>query len=282
MSVAVEMRDNPYLPHLATLEEVVQEAPGIMTFRANFNDGAVAEGFQYKPGQFVEVSVFGVGECPFGLARGPDRDEPVTFSVARMGKVTAALHRLRAGDVIGIRGPYGNGFPVEDWRGKNLHIIAGGIGLPPLRTVVEHALDHRDDFGEVNLVYGARSPELLVYKDALKEWEADDRINLFLTVDKGDETWDGHEGFVPQYCEELGLSADNAIACTVGPPIMIFFVVKTLTGMGFADDQLIGSLEARMKCGVGKCGRCNAGPKMICLDGPVFSYRELKALGQME
>jgi len=281
MAAAPEMIANPYLPHLATLESVVEEAPGIRTFRANFNDGTVGQSFYYKPGQFIEVSVFGVGECPFGLARGPDRMGPVMFSIARMGKVTSALHRLRAGDTIGIRGPYGNGFPVDQWRGKNLHIIAGGIGLPPLRTVVEYALDHRDDFGEVTLVYGARSPELLVYKDTLQEWVADDRIKVHLTVDKRDETWDGHEGFVPQYCEELALAPDNAIACTVGPPIMIFFVVKTLTGMGFTDDQIIASLEARMKCGVGKCGRCNVGPKFVCLDGPVFSYRELKELGQM-
>ncbi len=280
-AVAEDLR-NPYRPHLATLEQVRPEGPGIMTFRAQFQDPAVAEAFHAKPGQFIEVSLFGVGECPFGLAKGPDRPGPLMFSVAQMGKVTSELHRLRAGDIIGIRGPYGNGFPVEEHRGKHLLIIAGGIGLPPLRSVVEYGLDHRDDYEKLTLVYGARSPELLVYKDALEEWSNDDRIDVHLTVDKGDETWTGHEGFVPQYCEELGFTPDNTVAYTVGPPIMIKFVIITLTQMGFADDQILASLEAKMKCGIGKCGRCNVGPKFVCLDGPVFSYRELKALGEAQ
>jgi sulfhydrogenase subunit gamma (sulfur reductase) len=271
---------NPYFPHPAVLEDIVEEGPGLKTFLARFQEDAVAEAFRPMPGQFLECTVYGVGEAPFGVACYNPNGGPIRFSVQKMGKVTSALHGLSPGDTIGLRGPYGRGFPVQQDEGKNLFIIGGGIGLPPLRSVVEYVLANRGKYGKVLLVYGARSPELLCYKDALREWEASPDIEVALTVDKGDETWSGHEGFVPQYCTELGLSPANAVAYTVGPPIMIKFVIAELTGLGFTPEQIIVSLEARMKCGIGKCGRCNVGPKFVCLDGPVFSYAELLVLGQ--
>lgn len=279
MRIVSEM-DNPYFPHPAILDDIIDEGPGLKTFIARFRDDEVAESFRPMPGQFLECSVYGVGEAPFGIACYNEDSGPIRFSVQKMGKVTSALHGLSPGDTIGIRGPYGRGFPVQEDEGKNVYIIGGGIGLPPLRSVIEYVLAHRDRYEKVMLVYGARSPELLCYKDALKEWEASPDIEVALTVDKGDETWTGREGFVPQYCTELGLSPDNAVAYTVGPPIMIKFVIVELTNLGFSPEQIVVSLEARMKCGIGKCGRCNVGPKFVCKDGPVFSYAELQAIGQ--
>ncbi len=272
--------ENPYFPHPAVLDDIIDEGPGLKTFIARFRDNAVAESFRPMPGQFLECSVYGVGEAPFGIACYNEDGGPVRFSVQKMGKVTSALHGLSPGDIIGIRGPYGRGFPVKEHEGKNVYIIGGGIGLPPLRSVVEYMLAHRDRYEKVMLVYGARSPELLCYKDALKEWDASPDIEVALTVDRGDETWTGREGFVPQCCTEVGLSPDNAVAYTVGPPIMIKFVIVELTNLGFSPEQIIVSLEARMKCGIGKCGRCNVGPKFVCKDGPVFSYAELRAMGE--
>jgi len=272
------MTDNPYQPHLAVLERIDEEAPGIKTFYAALQEPEVAESFTWQPGQFLEASVLGVGEAPFGIAKGPGRPGPLMFSVARMGAVTCALHGLSPGDHIGIRGPLGRGFPLPEHEGKNLYIIAGGIGLPPLRSVVEYALDHRGKYERLVLVYGARSPELLCYKDALEEWSKRPDLDVHLTVDRVGDGWQGHVGVVPTYCEELGLDPQNAVAYTVGPPIMIHFAIVSLTRLGFGPDQIFPSLEAKMKCGLGKCGRCNVGSKLVCLHGPVFSFRELQAL----
>ncbi len=163
-------------------------------------------------------------------------------------------------------------------RGRNLVIVAGGIGLPPLRSVVEYVLEHREDYGRVLVVYGARNPSMLAYKDRLAEWQASDQLELALTVDKGDESWTGHEGFVPQFVEELAPSPDNSVLYTVGPPIMIHFVLLALKNLGWPPEQVFASLEAKMKCGFGKCGRCNIGPKFVCMDGPVWSQAELMAM----
>jgi NAD(P)H-flavin reductase len=279
MGTPSQQSPNPYLPHLATLVKVADEAPEIKTFAAQFQSQALADDFQFKPGQFIEVSVFGHGECPFGLARGPGRPGPLIFSVARMGKVTSALHGLSEGDTIGIRGPFGNGFPMEEHEGKSLVIVAGGIGMPPLRSVVEYALDHRDKYDRLLLIYGARTPELLCYKELLREWDASPHIEVVVTVDEGDENWTGRVGVVTVPLGEIAPSPQNAVAYTVGPPIMLRFVIKTLLGIGFGAEQIYASLEARMKCGLGKCGRCNVGPKLVCLDGPVFSQAQLERLG---
>ncbi len=272
------MTDNPYQPHLAVLERIDDEGPGIRTFHAAFQEPEIAERFAWEPGQFVEVSVLGVGESPFGIAKGPGRPGPLAFSVAKMGTVTSALHGLSPGDAIGLRGPLGKGFPLREHEGKSIYIIAGGIGMPPLRSVVEYALDNRAKYERVVLVYGARSPDLLCYKDALGEWAESLDLNVHLTVDQADDGWRGHVGVVPTYCEELALDAKDAVAYTVGPPIMIHFAIVSLTRLGFTPEQIFPSLEAKMKCGLGKCGRCNVGPKLVCLHGPVFSYRQLLEL----
>ena len=272
--------NNPYRPHLATLVSIRSEGPGLMTFEAAFQDPEVAATFDYMPGQFIECSIFGYGEAPFGIASAAAPNRPLRFSVQKIGRVTAALHGLSEGDTIGLRGPFGNGFPMQEHVGKNLVIVAGGIGLPPLRSVVEYVLEHRADYGNMMVIYGARSPGLLTYKDKLTEWGASPDLDLKLTVDKGDETWSGHEGFVPAYLEELAPSFDNAVLYTVGPPIMIHFVLVALSKLGWPPEQVFASLEAKMKCGFGKCGRCNVGPKFVCQDGPVFSQAELTKLAE--
>lgn len=269
---------NPYIPYEAELTLVRPEGPGLMTFEAALVDPALSEKFTYLPGQFLEVSIFGEGEAPFGIASAAAPGRPVRFSVQNLGRVSQALHGLATGDRIGIRGPFGNGFPMLEHRGRNLVIVAGGIGLPPLRSVVDYVLEHREDYGAMQVIYGARNPGLLTYKDKLEEWAARDDMELNLTVDKGDETWTGHEGFVPQYLEELSPSPADAVLYTVGPPIMIHFVLLTLARLGWPPEQVFASLEAKMKCGFGKCGRCNVGPKFVCLDGPVFSQAELATL----
>lgn len=271
---------NPYIPYLATLQLVRDEGPGLMTFEAAFQDPCIAETFTYMPGQFIECSIFGYGEAPFGIASAAGPNRPVRFSVQKMGKLSGALHGLSEGDTIGLRGPFGNGFPMLDHKGKDLVIVAGGIGLPPLRSVVEYVLEHRADYGKMQVIYGARNPGMLTYKDKLEEWAARDDMELCLTVDKGDETWTGHEGFVPSYVEELAPSPNNAVLYTVGPPIMIHFVLLSLAKLGWPPEQVFASLEAKMKCGFGKCGRCNVGPKFVCQDGPVFSQAELQKLAE--
>jgi sulfhydrogenase subunit gamma (sulfur reductase) len=268
----------PYVPHLATLQLVRPEGPGLMTFEVAFSDPQIAETFTYMPGQFIECSVFGFGEAPFGIASCAGPNRPLRFSVQKMGRLTVALHGLSVGDTVGIRGPFGNGFPMVEHKGKNLVIVAGGIGLPPLRSVIEYVEENRADYGSVKIIYGARNPDMLTYKDKLEEWGQNQALELYLTVDKGDETWTSHEGFVPQYVEELAPSHENAVLYTVGPPIMIHFVLLALKKLGWPPEQVFASLEAKMKCGFGKCGRCNVGPKFVCMDGPVFSQAELLTL----
>ncbi|HEY3396586.1 MAG TPA: FAD/NAD(P)-binding protein [Armatimonadota bacterium] len=272
------LQNNAYLPHLATLTLVREEGPNLMTFEAEFQDPETARSFTYMPGQFLEIGVLGAGEAPFGLASVAGPGRPIRFSVQKMGLVTTALHGLSEGATIAVRGPFGNGFPVLEHKGKNLVIVGGGIGLPPLRSVIDYLREHRADYADITIIYGARSPQLLCYKDCLTEWDACCDLDLKLTVDKADETWQGNEGFVPAYLEQLNPSPENAVAYTVGPPIMIKFVLQSFDKIGWPRAQVFASLEAKMKCGFGKCGRCNVGPKLVCMDGPVFSAEELQGL----
>ncbi len=268
---------HPLTPKIAVLQDVIRETPDVKTFKAVFEDPAVMEQFDYMPGQFMEVSVLGVGESPFGMAYTPTRKDHLEFSVKRMGKNTSALHELEPGDKIGIRGPYGNHFPVDEGvKGKDLLIIGGGIGMAPLRSLLLYLLDNRDDYGKIEVVYGSRSKDDLVYKYEFEEWAK--QCEVYLTIDREQEGWDGHVGFVPAYVTELSPSPANRVAYTCGPPIMIKFVLQALRELGFQDNQIVTTLEMRMKCGMGKCGRCNLGEKYVCLDGPVFTMEQLAQL----
>jgi NAD(P)H-flavin reductase len=264
-----------------TIKKVIQETPDIKTFHLVFQDEELREKFSFTTGQFGEYSAFGAGESTFCIASSPTRKEHLECCFRKTGKVTDALFDLSEGDTVGFRGPFGNVFPIEEWHGKNLIFIGGGIALPPLRSVIWNVLDLRDNYGDISIVYGARSVTDLVYKHEIKEWEERPDVNMVKTVDPGGETdgWDGHVGFVPTVLEnEFAPKPDNTIAIVCGPPIMIKFAFEALERLGFEQDQMITTLENRMKCGLGKCGRCNIGSNYVCIDGPVYWAKELDAL----
>jgi len=270
--------ENPYLPELATVTKGIEETPNIKSFQVVFNDTEKMKKFTFEPGQVGQLSVFGVGESTFVINSPPTRMEYLQFSVMKAGEVTTALHGIYEGDVIGVRAPLGNWFPYNDMKGKNILFIGGGIGLAPLRTLILYMLDNRADYKDITIIYGSRTPPDLCYKDELKEWEERSDVNLILTVDNEFPGWTKTTGFVPTVLKEEAPKAENTIAITCGPPIMIKFVLEGLAGLNFPDENIITTLEARMKCGIGLCGRCNLGHKYICKDGPVFSLRQLKEL----
>ncbi len=275
---------NPYRPTLMTIDKITVEndAGDLKTFRLAFADAAQANNFRYRCGQFAELTVFGAGECPIGIASSPMDEGFLEFTVKRYpdGLVTDALHNCRVGDRIGIRGPMGNSFPMERMAAHNLVIVGGGFAFTTLRSTIRYLLHERNrpNFGNITVIYGARTPGELLYKEELKQWEARKDIQTHITVDKGDENWKGREGFVPAVLDQAAPSPQNAIALVCGPPIMLKFTFPVLTKLGFPPGDIVTSLEMRMKCGIGLCGRCNIGSKYVCRDGPVFSYDEIQRL----
>jgi sulfhydrogenase subunit gamma (sulfur reductase) len=271
---------NIYIPYLMRIEKISPEAPGVKTFRLKFENETDAENFSFKAGQFGEYSIFGVGESTFCIASSPTRKGYLECTFRQTGKVTSALSSAEEGDVIGFRGPYGNTFPIEEWKGKNLLYIAGGIALPPMRCVIWNTLDLRENYNDITIIYGARTVNDLVYKNELEEWEKRPDVKLVTTVDPGGETpgWKGETGFVPAIVEKVAPSAENTIAIVCGPPVMIKYTFPVLEKLGFSAENIFTTLENRMKCGFGKCGRCNVGEKYVCLDGPVFTNAQLKEL----
>ncbi len=263
--------ENPMRPRLGMLVGVRNLAHDIKLFQIDLNE----DRFDYQPGQFAFVSAFGVGEAPFGLASIPTRTSVLEFAINRVGTVTSALHSLEPGALVGVRGPMGNSFPLTKMQGKNIVVLGGGIGGAPLRPVIHTILDNRADYGRLTILWAARKPSLLVFTDEYDDWRAAPDTDLHLTVDESDATWTSNVGLITQLLEQVAPSPDNTIAIICGPPIMIKFVILGLKKLGFADEQMSMTLEAKMKCGIGKCGRCNMGEKFVCLDGPVFSYTEI-------
>ena len=265
------------VPMIGVVTDIRQETPDVKTFRVNAPEGGKL--FEHKPGQCAMVSVPGVGEAMFSITSSPTNKEYQEFSIKKCGVLTDYLHELQVGDEITVRGPYGNNFPVDtELKGKDLLFVAGGIGLAPLRSVINYVLDNRDDYGKVDILYGSRSADDLVQLKEIQEvWMKAKDVNVYLTIDRPQEGWDGHVGFVPAYLKELELSADKTVL-VCGPPIMIKFVLAALTEMGYSKTQAYTTLELRMKCGIGKCGRCNVGDKYICKDGPVFRMDQLEEL----
>jgi sulfhydrogenase subunit gamma (sulfur reductase) len=265
---------NPMRPYLGRLAGVGDLATGIKLFQVELTEpDGQATVAQYKPGQFAFVSAFGAGEAPFGIAsiRGPYLE----FAVSALGHVTHALHGLEVGDPVGVRGPLGNWFPMNEIKGHNVVILGAGIGGAPLRPIIQTILDNRDDYGHVTIIWAARSPDLLVFTDEFDEWRAVPDTEFHVTIDREHPDWTGNVGLITQLLERVDPSPDSAIAITCGPPIAIHFVFLTLTKIGFAPTQVLTTLEARMHCGIGKCGRCNLGEKFICTDGPVFWQSEI-------
>lgn len=274
--------DNVYLPQPAVIERVEDEIRDVRSFYWRFADPEHARSFQgFRPGQFAQVTVPGVGEFPASLPPSPTEQE-LFFTVRRVGSCTEALHMLQPGDPIGVRGPYGNGFPMNEYEGRNLVFVAGGIGIIPLRSCIVYALHNHDRYGRIQVFYGARTPSELMYRSAMRQWQEGGGLEVHVTVDRADETWDGPVGVVGSLFQRPGVELDpaNSIAFVCGPPVMFRFVIKDLLSMGFAEDRIVSTLERYMKCGVGKCGHCCIGVAYVCVDGPVFTYEQIRKLGE--
>lgn len=269
---------NLYVPYPAVIKAIKEEAYDTKTFSLAFQDRKRQQEFRYKPGQFVELSLLGYGESPISIASSSSETKYFELCVRRIGRVTEALHRLSNNDIVGIRGPFGNGFPVEEMRNKNLVFVGGGLGLAPLRSLIRTVFANRKDFGRVTILYGARAPSDLLFQDEFAMWGETDNTEVLVTVDVGSRDWRGHVGVVTTLFPKTTISAQNAVAIICGPSVMFRFVIQELLKIGFAEEAILLTLERFMKCGIGKCGHCNIGSKYVCLDGPVFSYKELKGL----
>jgi sulfhydrogenase subunit gamma (sulfur reductase) len=275
---------NPYLPRTVTIDGITVEndAGDLKTFKLSFVDKADAEAFRHQCGQFAMISVPCAGESPIGIASSPLDAGHVAFTVKRYptGVVTTALHDMEEGAQIGLRGPYGNAFPMEQLKGKNILVISGGFAFTTLRATIRYMLDPkmRSSYGKITLIYGARSPGELLYKAELAEWQARKDVDVHITVDKGDDNWKGRVGVVPAVLTQVAPSAENAVALVCGPPVMLHFTMPPLLQLGFTPENIFTSLERKMSCGVGKCGRCGVGSKYVCKDGPIFTYAQLQAM----
>ncbi len=266
---------NPLVPTLCEVIDVKQETPDVQTYTIRTLDGK--KPFAPMPGQLAMVSLLGVGEAMFSItAQG---DDYIQSSIKKTGLLTDAFHEMSVGQQIGVRGPYGNHFPIDDIKGKDLLFIGGGIGIAPVRSLIRYCLEHREDFGHIDILYGARSKNDICFKeDCLENWPKEKDTSVYITTDVPSDDWDGHVGFVPSYIEEIGFSPENKKVILCGPPIMIKLSSESLIKMGFKKEDVITTLEMRMKCGIGKCGRCNIGSKFVCLDGPVFTLTDLDEL----
>lgn len=273
------MEKNELAPKPAVITEITPETFDTKTFKLTFQDPAEQRAFQYRPGQFVEISVLGVGEAPISITSSPSRRGFIELSIKKVGQLTSVVHSLSPGGTVGLRGPYGNGFPFEEVKGEDLLFIAGGIGLAPLRSLINYVFDNRSDYGTVKILYGARNPGEMVFTRELACWAAEHGTEVLFTVDKGDADWQGNVGLVTGLLPKIKVNPENCTAFVCGPPVMIPFVIKDLLGLGFREEKIISTLENYMKCGIGKCGHCLLGGRYICMEGPVFRYSEMKNLG---
>ena len=270
---------NPYLPRIATVMEVIDETHNIRTLRIVLdNEPGEMENFTFEPGQVGQISVFGAGEATFVINTPPSEKHYLQFSVMKVGEVTDAIHKLQPGDKVGLRAPLGNFFPYNEWKGKNVFFVGGGIGMAPIRTIMLYLLEHKQDYGKISLLYGARSPKDMAYSYELDSWMHNPDLDCTLCIDNPHEQWHHKIGLIPRVLEEINPSPDNTVAVLCGPPIMIKFTLETLKKLGFAPENIVTTLEKRMKCGIGICGRCNIGDRYVCVDGPVFTMKELDNL----
>lgn len=264
-----------YLPTMATIERVKTETDLEKIFTIRLPDG---QNLNHHPGQFVMVSIPGVGEAPISIMSSPSRtDEDFKLCIRKVGDLTSVIHTLKKGDTIGIRGPFGRGFPVDLFRGKDMLLCVGGLGIAPTRSLIDEILDDRDSFGRLIVMYGTRDPSSVLFRDALTEWRDREDIELLVTVDRPDDTWLGHVGVITRLFRYIQVNPYNTIAVTVGPPVMYRFVVMEMLGLGLTPEQVWMSFERRMKCGVGKCGHCQVNHRYSCQDGPSWTYAEALA-----
>lgn len=265
-----------YLPTLARISRVQPMTNLEKLFNLELPEGL---SLGHRPGQFVEVSILGVGEAPISISSSPSRSNGnFELCVRRVGDVTNAMHKLDAGAMVGIRGPFGRGFPYEKFRGKDVLFAPGGLGLAPLRSLINQVLDERSTFGRVMILYGARNPSEMLFKEELQEWAERGDLELHVTVDRGDENWKGNVGVITTLFRKVSINPRNTVAITCGPPVMYRFVLMELLGKGISNGNVYLSLERHMKCGVGKCGHCQINDVYACQSGPVFPYSEIMGL----
>ena len=271
------MNQETLIPKVGLITDITQQTPDVKTFRVVAPEGGKL--FEHMPGQCAMLSIPGVSGAMISTTSSPTNKEYMEFSIKKCGCLTEVLHGLEPGDYMTVRGPYGNAFPVEtELKGEGLVFIAGGIGLAPLRSVINYVRDNRENYGDVDIIYGSRSMDDLVYLDEIKsEWMNTPGFNVHLTIDREQEGWDGHVGFVPSFVTEVNPDISKKIL-VCGPPIMIKFTLDALAKLGFQKSQVYTTMELRMKCGIGKCGRCNIGNKYVCKDGPVFRFDQLEQL----
>ena len=266
--------ESPYVPKMARVVAADQMTETERFFRLEMEDRPLV----YEPGQFVGVTVFGVGESPISICSSPTQGDRIELTVRNIGLVTNALKGFEAGDRLGIRGPFGNGFDYEAMKGQDVLFVAGGLGLAPTRSLIRYVLDTRDDFGKVTILVGARQPDLLLFRDELVQWTERSDIETHVTVDRGDAQWQGEVGVITRLFRKIEIDASRTYAVIVGPPVMFKFTVLEVLASGVPEHRIICSLERHMKCGIGKCGHCQIRGVYVCRDGPVFTYEQVKGL----
>ncbi|MCX5706829.1 MAG: FAD/NAD(P)-binding protein [Candidatus Omnitrophica bacterium] len=267
------MKKNIYQPLKATIEEIIQETPTIKTFRLK-----PEADFSFATGQFIELTLPGIGEAPFTPSSDPKVKDRLELTIMNAGQVTCALHNMNKGEVVGIRGPYGLGYPLDKFKGKDILIVGGGVGLAPLRSLLFSLFSDIDKYNKVIVRYGSRSPSDIVYKDSIPKWIKKDKVDFLVSVDVGDPSWAGNVGLVTTVLNNLPVNLNNAVGIVCGPPIMMKFVTLKLLDLGFKPADIYLSMEKSMSCGLGKCGHCRIGKFYACKDGPVFTYEQLKGL----
>ncbi|MCL2888882.1 MAG: FAD/NAD(P)-binding protein [Eggerthellaceae bacterium] len=270
------MLENPYRPWSARITSITDLTKTEKLFEMRLIDERIREAFRHSPGQFVEVSIFGVGEAPVSISSSPSKQGFIELCVRRAGELSETLHEMQCGDIVGLRGPFGRGFPFEEMKGHDILLVAGGLGIAPLRALINNIHDERSEFSKVTIIYGAKTPEELMFRDQFEMWRHRNDFDLYLTVDHPSEGWDGEVGLVTKPFERLDIDPGNTFGALCGPPVMYPFVIDEMRKKGISYDHIYVSFERHMKCGMGKCGHCQIGHQYVCIDGPVFNYWEAK------
>ncbi|MEM2899328.1 MAG: FAD/NAD(P)-binding protein [Thermoplasmata archaeon] len=267
--------ENPYIPHLAKIEKIEEMSEDTRLYTVKFRDRKVEKNFTYKPGQFVMFTHFGIGEVAISICSSPTKRK-IQLAIRKVGMVTDKIHELEEGAVVGIRGPYGNGFPMDSIKGKDVLVVSGGMGLAPLRGAIDYMLDNRKDYGKITVFLGCKEPSAILFGKDIERWMK--KIEFLITVDQACEGWKGNVGVVTTLFDKVELDGKNSCALVCGPPVMYKFVGRELIKRNFAKEEIFYSLERRMKCGLGKCGHCLIAHKFTCLDGPVFTHFDAESL----
>jgi sulfite reductase subunit B len=269
-----------YTPNIGKIKKIKKETKDIKTFQIKLENNLLKENFYFQPGEFALISVFGIGEAPFSFSSSPFNRKYFEISVRKVGNATNALFNLKEGDFVGVRGPYGKGYPMDEFEGKNIILISGGCGLAPLKSVVEYVLDKRNNYGKITLLYGVKTPNDILYKREMVYWKKKKDFKIYLTVDKGTKNWKGEIGVVTKLINKIK-NFKNSVVCICGPPIMMKFTIQSLKEKKVEEENIFVSLERKMQCGLGLCCHCNINDIYVCKDGPVFRYCDIKNLSEL-